>query len=585
MTDRIDTSQWQRLGALFDQAISLGAAEQAELLQATQCDDAELARALASLLAVDARHLAHTSEHRERVLQDSIAAIEAPGVNVGDRVGPYVLREELGRGGMGVVFRAERVDGQVRQEVALKIVRRAALDASGRERFLREREIVAGFQHPSIARMLDVGQTPDGSPYLAMELIRGLSITGWCDARKLDTRHRVEVFVRVCEAVQHAHANLVLHRDLKPSNVLVGEDGNPKLIDFGIAKPLGMMADDEHQQTATAHGFFSPSNVAPEQLRGERVGVACDVYQLGTLLHELLCGTTVFDAGGLTAGQFEEKILEVAPEAPSARAARASEATAQAHSALTPAAFARELRGDLDAIVARALRKLPQERYGSVEQLADDLHRYLDGEPVAAVRGQRWYRARKFVRRHALAVGLSMAAVALVAAFVTTLWVQSQRLARERDLAQQRANEVAQVARFEADMLKQVDPTQAGKQLMDDLQVKFAMALVRAGVPGAPTSRTSGLICCPVARHVNATDTARDLIDRTTLKPRSSGNRQAVHEPAGGGCDSAPGACGPLRRDWFVRCGNAVAAKRAGNAPTCTWRGQPRHVAVAQRDG
>ena len=417
MKDRIDTSQWHRLGALFDQAISLSPAEQAELVRATGRDDVELAQALASLIAADARHHAHTSEHRERLLKDSLAAIDAPSVAVGDRVGPYILRENLGWGGMGVVFRAERVDGQVRQQVALKIVRRALLDANGRERFLREREIVAAFAHAYIARMLDVGQTADGSPYLAMELIRGLPITGYCDARKLAARARIEVFLRVCEAVQHAHANLVLHRDLKPSNVLVGEDGRPKLIDFGIAKPLTIVADEEHQQTATAHRFFSPSNVAPEQLRGERVGVACDVYQLGTLLHELLCGTTVFDAKGLTAGQLEQKILDITPEAPSARAMRADKEIALAHGAATAVALARELRGDLDAIVAHALRKPPVERYGSVEQFADDLRRYLDGQPVGALRGRRWYRARKFLRRHALAVGVSTAALALVASF------------------------------------------------------------------------------------------------------------------------------------------------------------------------
>ena len=471
MSDRLDTSQWDRLIVLFDQAVGLDAAEQAELLRAVERDDAALAQALSSLLAADVRHPS-VAERIDRVRQHSLAVIDAPGAGIGDRVGPYILREELGHGGMGVVFRAERVDGQVRQEVALKIVKRTLLDASGRERFLREREIVAALQHPYIAHMLDVGETVDGSPYLAMELIRGLPINAYCDARKLDTRARVGLFLRVCEAVQHAHANLVLHRDLKPSNVLVGEDGLPKLIDFGIAKPLTLLADDEHQQTATAARFFSPSNAAPEQLRGERVGVACDVYQLGTLLHELLCGAAVFDASGLTAGQLEQRILEVAPEAPSLRAAQGNDATAHAHGVATPAALARVLQGDLDAIVAQALRKPPSDRYGSVQQLADDLRRYLDGEPVAAVQGRRWYRARKFMRRHALAVGVSTAAIVLVAVFITALWMQSQRIAHERDLAQKERDRAQQernhaqqerdhaehVAQFLTDVFKAADP-------------------------------------------------------------------------------------------------------------------------------
>ncbi len=475
---------------------------------------------------------------------------------------------------MGVVFRAERADGQVRQEVALKIVKRALLDASGRERFLREREIVAAFQHPYIARMLDVGQTADGSPYLAMELIRGLPITGYCDAGRLDARGRIEVFLRVCEAVQHAHANLVLHRDLKPSNVLVGDDGQPKLIDFGIAKPLGLLADEEHQQTATAARFFSPSNVAPEQLRGERVGVACDVYQLGTLLHELLCGATVFDASGLTAGQLEQRILDVAPEAPSARAARASDATAQAHAAATPAALVRELRGDLDAIVAQALRKPPRERYGSVEQLADDLRRYLDGRPVAALRGRGWYRARKFLRRHALAVAASTAALVLVAAFVAALWSQSQRIARERDLAQRERDHAEHVAQFLTDVFKAADPAEAlsrdqpigtvldnarkrmSGQLGDEPGQRVRMLGVLAGVYTSLDDRDTA---------VGLLDEARRILDRTpTVDPRIvlAYDLQRSHLMADRGD-------GKAQRDFANR---ALALQRAlGDSPGKQW--------------
>ena len=409
-------------------------AQQAELVRTLEYDDdAALAQALASLLAADARHQAATARQRARVLQGSLEAIEAPCAEIGDRVGPYVLRDILGRGGMGVVFRAERVDGHVRQEVALKIVRRPLLDEAGRERFHRERQIVAGFQHPCIARMLDAGQTKDGSPYLAMELIRGPTITGYCYALKLDTRRRIEVFLDVCDAVHHAHTNHVLHRDLKPGNVLIGQDGLPKLIDFGIAKPLATLSGGAQQRTTTDHRFFSPSNVAPEQLLGEQVGVACDVYQLGTLLHELLCGTVVFDAEGLTPGQLEERIVEIAPEAPSAHAARATTATAHAHGVATPAALARALRGELDAIVALALRKSPQERYASAEHLADDLRRYLDGRPVAAMRGQYWYRMRKFLRRRALTLGAWTVVIIVVTGLVTALWVQAQQIAHAHD--------------------------------------------------------------------------------------------------------------------------------------------------------
>ena len=204
-----------------------------------------------------------------------------------------------------------------------------------------------------------------------------------------------------------------------------------------------------------------PGNVAPEQLRGERVGVACDVYQLGTLLHELLCGASVFDAAGLTPGQFEQRILEMVPESPSARAERASEATALDHGAASASALARELRGDLDAIVALALRKLPAERYGSVEQFADDLQHWLTGRPVAAVRGQRWYRVRKFLRRNALAVGFAATVMLLIAGFMIALLMQSQRIARERDLAQQERDHAEHVAQFLTEVFKAADPAES----------------------------------------------------------------------------------------------------------------------------
>jgi len=421
MDERTDNSEWLRLGDLFDHAIGLGPEEQTELVRKVAIDDADLAQALQSLLAADARHNENTAEHRALVLKNSLQALEVTTTIPGDRVGPYLLCEELGRGGMGVVFRAERHDGQVRQEVALKIVKRSVLEAGGLARFLRERQIVAGFQHPYIARMLDVGETADGSPWLAMELVRGATITAWCDARRLDSRGRVALFVRVCEAVQHAHANLVLHRDLKPGNVLVGEDGLPRLIDFGIAKPLPVAADGGPTRTATAHRFYSPGNVAPEQLLGEPVGVACDIYQLGTLLHELLCGAPVFDSAGLTPAQFERRILESEPRAPSTHAARAGEALVRRHGATSAAVLAGSLRGSLDAIVARALRKSPRERYPSAEAMADDLRSHLEGRPVRAARGLFGHRLRDQLRRRATPIAACAMALALSAAFAAAM--------------------------------------------------------------------------------------------------------------------------------------------------------------------
>ncbi|HTA65872.1 MAG TPA: serine/threonine-protein kinase [Xanthomonadaceae bacterium] len=595
MSDRLDTLRWQRLETLFDRAVGLDPAEQAELIRTTAQDDAGLAKALSSLLAADARHHARATERSDGVLQRSLAAIQAPCAAAGDRVGPYILREELGQGGMGVVFRAERADGQVQQQVALKIVRSGLLDASGRERFLREREIVSAFQHPYIAHMLDVGETVDGLPFLAMELIRGVPITTYCDAHRLDTRARIGLFLRVCEAVQHAHANLVLHRDLKPSNVLVGADGCPKLIDFGIAKPLSGVGDEEHRQTATGHRFFSPSNAAPEQLRGERVGVACDVYQLGTLLYELLCGATVFYVAGLTPGQLERRILEVVPDAPSARVAQSNEEAAQEHGAPTASAWARELHGDLDAIVFHALRKPPPERYGSVEQLADDLCRYLNGEPVVAVRGQRLYRARKFLRRHALAVGLSMAALALVAAFVTALTMQSQRIAHERDLAVAERQRAEEATRFLIGVFKAADPNVS---LSRDTPIGEVLAngsrSLDTELSGQPRL-VSDLAFALAAIYTDLDDLSdartyanRALLLRTSLDPGSMAQAEslgqlAVIEARAGNCKGAL-ADGTRALDLFRRLGAGVSKTIDAQAQMigCEAKDQGAALAIAR---
>jgi eukaryotic-like serine/threonine-protein kinase len=306
-------------------------------------------------------------------------------------------------------------------------------------RFAQERDIVAQLSHPGIARLFDAGSTRDGYPYYAMELVDGKPITAWCEERKLSIAARLELFLKVCDAVRFAHANLVLHRDIKPANVLVDAEGAPKLIDFGIAKQI--TASDD---TATGLQLFSPSNAAPEQLRGERCGVACDVYQLGTLLYEMLSGRSVIGAADSSPSAIEAAILRRVP-------ARPSEVVADRF-------VAKQLRGDLDAIVLRALRKEPEQRYASVEQFADDLRRHLHDEPIAARGGDRLYRARKFVARNAVAVSAGGTVVLLVLAFLATMFVQAQRLQRERDSARRENARAEQVTRFLVSLFKAADP-------------------------------------------------------------------------------------------------------------------------------
>jgi len=527
MSDRIDTVQWQRLGELFEQAVGLDAAGRADLLQAIGREDAELGRALASLLAVDEKHHERTGEHRDRVMHDSMEAFRGRELAIGDRIGPWVLRENLGHGGMGVVFRAERADGQVRQDVAIKVVK---LGLDSREviaRFEAERQALALMEHPHIARMLDAGTTDSGRPYFVMELVRGEPVSDYCIGHALTIAQRLRLFGQVCAAVQHAHTKGIIHRDLKPNNVLVSShDGEPfaKVIDFGIAKAISGRLTDRTLLTERFGMMGTPLYMSPEQARGsEDIDTRADVYALGVILYELLTDSTPIDADSLRNAAFEEVqriIREVDPPRPSARLAQS--ATTGRHAATNSGidlrGLVKSVRGELDWIVMKALEKERARRYESASAMAQDIGRYLAGEAVLAAPPGARYRLRKLVRRNkgAVAAG-SMIAAALLAGMLAFAW--QARIAKDQArLAEQRAREVEQVAKFEGDMLDQVDPNKAGRELQENLKSRFAVALVKAGLP--EKDRTSQQAAfADMLRRINATDTALDVIDRTILKP------------------------------------------------------------------
>jgi serine/threonine protein kinase/tetratricopeptide (TPR) repeat protein len=362
---------------------------------------------------------------------------------VGQRVGPYRILRSLGQGGMGEVFLAERADEQFQQLVAIKLVKRGLLSRHVQGRLLQERQILASLDHPNIARLYDGGTTSDGTPYIVMEYVDGEPIDLYCDRRRLTIEQRLRLFVTVCSAVHRAHQNLIVHRDLKPSNILVTPDGVPKLLDFGIAKLL----DDRammHTMAVTQADVrvMTPDHASPEQIRGEMITTASDTYVLGVLLYELLTGYKPFAVRGLRIGQLERAICEDTPPALDIAISAGEETSlttamdiAHQRSTSTPR-LRRELRGDLDNIVMMAMRKEPERRYSSVEQFAADVSRYLDRMPVLA-RADSWsYRAGKFVRRHSLPVALAASFVILLVGFSITVYVQSQRIARERDVAQ-----------------------------------------------------------------------------------------------------------------------------------------------------
>lgn len=442
----MDGARWRRIEAVFEQAIELPERERSGFLDRACGGDAELRGEVAVLLA----NAAPTSG----ALRDAIVAeIEmvtrsaAPAAQIGRRFGPFRLIRLLGEGGMGAVYLAERDDAQFAQRVALKILSRSVGSPAAIARFRDERQILAALQHPSIVRLLDGGSTEDGLPYLVMEYIAGTAITEYADAQKLSVRDRVVLVRRVCAALHYAHQNLVIHRDIKPGNILVDQDGVPKILDFGIAKLLAPLADFAPEaQTRTGFALFTPEYASPEQARGDVVSTATDVYSVGGLLYVLVTGRPPHVAEG---GMLEtlRVICEIDPPRPSTIGPR------------------RELVGDLDNIILKALHKDPDQRYASIEQLSEDLGRFLDGLPVAARTATMSYRARKFVRRNKTAV----AATTLVAAALLASTAVSLRQAHRADdqaarAEAERARAIEAAARAEVERRRAIEAAERAEQ-------------------------------------------------------------------------------------------------------------------------
>ncbi|MGD0295989.1 MAG: protein kinase [Bryobacteraceae bacterium] len=363
------------------------------------------------------------------------------------RFGSYQARGVLGVGGMGAVYRATREDGELRHEVAVKVVAGVMWSPVLDERFRRERQILAGLQHPYIARFLDGGITSEGAPYLVMEYVEGERIDTWCDHQRLTINARLELFLKVAEAVSYAHQKLIVHRDLKPSNILVTRSGEPRLLDFGVARTLQPTEGGDGQSTVTTGLFATPLYASPEVLRGENPGVGCDVYSLGVLLYEMLCGKRPFSGANLPPAAIVEQVLSVDAPPPSAAVPDNPE-VAEARGVDQARALRRQLHGDLDAITGKALAKSPTDRYASVEQFAEDVRRYLAGYPVQASAVGALQRTRKFIARNkARVAALAAIALALIAGLVGTTW-QARVAQQERVASDRRFNQARELARY-----------------------------------------------------------------------------------------------------------------------------------------
>ena len=412
--------RWREVKEEFDRALDRPAAERAEVLARLARRDAALAREVEQLLSANAC----AGDFLET---PAVEAVDLrPPATVPGRIGPYEIERELGHGGMGTVYLASRTADGFHQTVALKLVRRGMDSDFILDRFRSERRILAGLEHAGIARLLDGGSTENGAPYFVMEYIPGRHLLDDARERRLSVRDRLLLFLEVCDAVAYAHRHLVVHRDIKPSNVLVTPDGSPKLLDFGLAKLLRPDDGGPEGKTETALPLLTPDYASPEQVRGEHITTATDIYSLGVVLYELLTEKRPYRLTGRSREAIARAVCEEEPARPSAAA---------------PA-----LKGDLDNIVLMALRKEPERRYASAEQLGEDVRRYLEGRPVLARKDTLAYRTGKFVTRHKAGVAAAALAVLLLAGATVAALQQAREARRERAAAERHFNEVRELA-------------------------------------------------------------------------------------------------------------------------------------------
>ncbi|MET0289435.1 MAG: serine/threonine-protein kinase [Pseudoxanthomonas sp.] len=414
----MDAARWQRLSPQLDVLLELTATARAARLADIRKDDAALADELTALLALE--------EDQTSILDTPLIPERAPADLRDTRIGPYKLIQPLGEGGMGMVWLAERADGLYERKVALKLLRPGVADPGLQDRFARERQILARLAHPNIARLLGAGVSDQNQPYLVLDYVEGETITDYCRRTPLTLEARLELFNQVCQAVSHAHTNLVVHRDLKPSNILVTADGQVQLLDFGIAKLLGEVAADGARTEVRA---FTLHYAAPEQIRGEPVSTRTDVYSLGVVMYELMTGDKPYRLRRQSDAEWERAILSVEPLKPSIAVLRRTDRVPTAeHKRL-----ARQLSGDLDNIALKALAKSPEQRYPSVEALTLDLEHHREGRPVQARPQSLGYRLQKYLHRHRWGIAFgTLFAVGLLAAAGISFWQTRQAVNEAR---------------------------------------------------------------------------------------------------------------------------------------------------------
>ncbi len=458
----MQAEKWNLVKKLLDEVLSLETSERRRFLDKSGAN-AEILSEVESLLAFETESEDLMRLSAVEFSRDFFDGEDAENPLVGQQIGNYKIIRELGQGGMGAVYLAERADGKFAQKIALKLLKREMNTAALRRRFQQEQAILASLEHPHIARLLDAGTTDDKIPFLAMEYVEGLPVDEYCNKHGLDLNQRLDLFRKVCAAVGFAHRNLVVHRDLKPSNILVGGEEVPKLLDFGISKILSAEFEQTDSATVTKLGVMTPAYASPEQLQSKSVTTATDIYSLGVILYELLSGHRPFEAKESDLKEIYLAVLESEPKPPSSvisdfgfgisdlknRTVQPTQQTKKQKIQTNPQSAIpnpKSLSGDLDNIVLKALRKEPENRYSSAENLAEDIHRHQRGLPVTARPQTLLYRAEKFFKRNRAAViGGILILLAVIGGIAATLW-QARAARTERIKAEKRFNDVRALA-------------------------------------------------------------------------------------------------------------------------------------------
>jgi serine/threonine protein kinase len=554
-------ARWGEIKVVLGQVLETDPGLRQSALDRLCAQDAELRREVESLLALETKANAalETAAVPGAIFRAQTENVVPPAPNA---IGVYRVLREIGRGGMGVVYLGERADGQYQKQVAIKLITSGLGNAGLDLRFRQERQILAQFDHDGIARLLDGGATPEGQPYFVMEHVDGLPLLDYCERQDLPVPRRIELFLAICDAVAHAHRRLVVHRDLKPSNILVTCDGKPKLLDFGLARVLDSGAISDVTQSFP---MLTPAYASPEQVRGEPYTVSGDVYSLGVILYELLSNKRPYN---VPSGSLAEMVRVVCEEDPP----RLSDAVSDER-------LRRKLRGDLETIAAKALEKDARRRYASVNDLAADLRRYLDGRPVEARPATFSYRAGKMLRRHRVAIPAGALAAVLILAFAATAWWQARSARRSFDDVRGLAHSVI----FELhDAIAPLPGSTAARNLLiaraleylerlsreaagdPQLQHEVALAYERIGdVQGYAAESNLGNIRASLASFVKSTTILETLVRRSHDPQVQRDYLRSLNKLASG----------------YARSGDSKAAmetaRKAVEIAERTWKAQP----------